>query len=159
MSATNLGTLVTYNPWAVGPTAVLDDVAARFAELRIHHVPVVDTDRRIIGILSETDLLRARQMNRMVLVGSSGADTGEAPRVFARDVMVRDVFSIATTTNIREALALLLKQHIHMLPVVDGDRPPNRLDDCPRVAGCDRVLVHANVNGFVAHRIVAESQG
>ena len=122
MSATTLGTLVTYNPWAVGPTAVLDEVAVRFAELRIHHVPVIDADRHIIGMLSETDLLRARQMNRMVLVGSSGADTGEAPRVFARDVMVRDVISIPTATNIREALALLLKRHIHMLPVVDGGR-------------------------------------
>jgi CBS domain-containing protein len=122
MSGTNLGTLITYNPWAVGPTAVLEDIAARFAELRIHHVPVVDADRRIIGILSETDLLRARQINRMVLVGSTGADTGEAPRVFARDVMVRDVIAIPTATNTRDALALLLKCHIHMLPVVDGDR-------------------------------------
>jgi acetoin utilization protein AcuB len=122
MSVTNLGTLVTYNPWAVGPTAVLDEIAARFAELRIHHVPVVDSDRQIIGIISDTDLLRARQLNRLVLAGSSGADTGEAPRVFARDIMARKIISIPTTGSVREALGLLLKRHIHMLPVVDGDR-------------------------------------
>ena len=122
MSATNLGTLVTYNPWAIAPTAVLDEIAARFAELRIHHVPVVDADRRVVGIISDTDLLRARQLNRMTLVGSGGGDTGEAPRVFARDVMARQIVSISKTGNIREALALLLKRHIHMLPVVDGDR-------------------------------------
>jgi len=127
MSGTNLGTLVTYNPWSVAPTAVLEEITARFAELRIHHVPVVDAERRIIGILSETDLLRARQLNRMVLVGSTpigsdGADTGEAPRVFARDVMARDVVSVPTTASVRDALGLLLKRHIHMLPVVDGDR-------------------------------------
>jgi len=122
MSATTLGTLVTYNPWTIGPTTVLDDIAARFAELRIHHVPVVDPQRQIIGIVAETDLLRARQTNRMVLVGSSGSDTGEAPRVFARDVMTRDVVSIPTTANVRDALALLLKRHIHMLPVVDAGR-------------------------------------
>src|SRR6478752_6877636 len=122
MSATNLGTLVTYNPWAVAPTAVLDEIAARFAELRIHHVPVVDAERLVIGIISDTDLLRARQLNRVVLVGSSGDDTGEAPRVFARDVMSRHVISISKDGNLRDALALLLKWHIHMLPVVDGDR-------------------------------------
>src|SRR4051812_35247692 len=122
MPATTLGTLITYNPWAVGPTAVLDEIAARFAELRIHHVPVVDAERQIIGIISETDLLRARQINRAVLVGSSGADTGEAPRVFARDVMARQLVSIPTTANLRDALALLLKRHIHMLPVVDSGR-------------------------------------
>ncbi len=122
MSATNLGTLITYNPWAVAPTAVLDEIATRFAELRIHHVPVVDAERRVIGIISDTDLLRARQLNRKVLVGSGGDDTGEAPRVFARDVMARQVVSISKTGNVRDALALLLKRHIHMLPVVDGDR-------------------------------------
>src|SRR5437870_556448 len=109
MSGTTLGTLVTYNPWAIGPTAVLDEIAARFLELRIHHVPVVDSERRIIGIVSETDLIRARQANRKVLVGPSGADTGDAPRVFARDVMVRDIVSIPATANVRDALALLLK--------------------------------------------------
>ena len=122
MSATNLGTLITYNPWAVAPTAVLDEIAARFAELRIHHVPVVDAERQVIGIVSDTDLLRARQMNRLVLVGSSGADTGEAPRVFARDVMAREVVSVSTTAGLRDALDLLLKRHIHMLPVVDNGR-------------------------------------
>ena len=45
MSGTSLGTLVTYNPWSIGPTALLDDVAARFDELRIHHVAVVDAER------------------------------------------------------------------------------------------------------------------
>ena len=122
MSGTNLGTLVTYNPWAVGPTAVLDEISARFAELRIHHVPVVDSERQIIGIISDTDLLRARQLNRLVLAGSSGADTGEAPRVFARDIMAKKIVSIPTTGSVRDALGLLLKRHIHMLPVVDGDR-------------------------------------
>jgi len=122
MSGTNLGTLVTYNPWAVAPTAVLEDIAARFAELRIHHVPVVDSERQLVGIISDTDLLRARQLNRATLVGSSGADTGEAPRVFARDVMTRAVVSVPTTANVRDALALLLKRHIHMLPVVDAGR-------------------------------------
>jgi hypothetical protein len=42
MPATALGTLVTYNPWTVGPTALLEDVAARFDELQLHHVVVVD---------------------------------------------------------------------------------------------------------------------
>src|SRR4051794_13709278 len=90
MSSTNLGTLITYNPWSVGPTALLDDVAARFEELRIHHVAVVDAERRVIGMLSETDLLRARQTQRLALIGGNISDTDEAPLIFARDAMVRD---------------------------------------------------------------------
>jgi CBS domain-containing protein len=122
MSGTSLGTLVTFNPWTVGPTALLDEVAARFTELAIHHVPVVDADRRVIGMLSETDLLRARQSRRAVLIGSSLSDTDDAPLVFARDVMSRQVVSIPPTADFAQALALQLDRQIHALPVVDQDR-------------------------------------
>jgi CBS domain-containing protein len=122
MSGTNLGTLVTYNPWSIGPTVLLDEISARFDELRIHHVAVVDTERRLVGMVSETDLLRARQANRPVLVGAGGSDTGDAPQVFARDVMSREIVSISTTADFRTALNLLLKRQIHVLPVIEQNR-------------------------------------
>jgi CBS domain-containing protein len=119
MSSTSLGTLITYNPWAVGPTTLLDDVAAQFDELGVHHVAVVDGQRRVIGMLSETDLLRARQSRRAVLVGSGVSDTDDAPLVFARDAMKRDVMSIGEAAGFRTALRLLLDGQIHALPVVE----------------------------------------
>lgn len=119
MVATNLGTLVTYNPWSVSPTVLLDEVAARFEELRIHHVPVVDAERQVIGMLSETDLLRARQKQRMALVGGAGAETEDAPVVFARDGMSRDVVFVSPKSSFADALRLLLDRHIHALPVVE----------------------------------------
>jgi CBS domain-containing protein len=122
MSGTSLGTLVTYNPWSIGPSALLDEIAARFDELRIHHVAVVDAERQVIGMVSETDLLRARQSNRPVLVGPGLSDTGDAPLVFARDVMSREIVSISMTADFREALDLLLERQIHVLPVVQQNR-------------------------------------
>lgn len=122
MSGTSLGTLVTYNPWTVGPTALLEEVAARLGELGVHHVTVIDADRRIVGMLSETDLLRARQTRRAVLVGSGLSDTDDAPLVFARDVMTRQVLAIAPNAGFAEALELLLERQIHALPVVEDDR-------------------------------------
>ena len=122
MLGASLGTLVTYNPWSVGPTALLEEIAERFEELRIHHVPVVDGQRRVVGMLSDTDLLRARQSRRAVLVGSGGADTDDAPLIFARDVMTKDVLSISTAGSAAEALRMLLERRIHALPVVEGGR-------------------------------------
>jgi CBS domain-containing protein len=121
MSATSLGTLVTYNPWAIGPTALLADVAARFEELAVHHVPVVDADRRVIGMLSESDLLRCRQATRAVLAGG-GPDTDDAPAVFARDAMTRQVISIGVAKRSADALRILLDNRIHALPVVENGR-------------------------------------
>jgi CBS domain-containing protein len=122
MPATALGTLVTYNPWTVGPTALLEDVAARFDELQLHHVSVVDAERRVIGMLSDTDLLRAKQTQRLVHAGGGAADTDDAPLVFARDVMTRRVVSIGREATAALALSLLLKNHIHALPVVERGR-------------------------------------
>src|SRR6187551_1161487 len=114
MSGNSLGTLVTFNPWTVGPTALVEEIATRFTELGVHHVPVVDADRHVIGIVSETDLLRARQSRRAVLVGGNGlSDTDEAPLVFARDVMARQVVSIPLTADFADALALQLDRQIH----------------------------------------------
>ena len=122
MSGNSLGTLVTFNPWTVGPTALVDEIATRFTELGIHHVPVIDADRRLIGIVSETDLLRARQSRRAVLIGNGLSDTDDAPLVFARDVMSRHVVSILLTANFADALALQLDRQIHALPVIDDER-------------------------------------
>lgn len=122
MPQNSLGTLITFNPWTVGPTVLLDEVATRFAELSVHHVPVIDADRRVVGILSETDLLRARQTRRAVLAGNGLSDTDEAPLVFARDVMSREVASVPPTADFADALGLLLERQIHALPVVEQGR-------------------------------------
>ena len=122
MSATSLGTLVTYNPWSVTPLVLLADVTARFEELHVHHVAVVDDERRVIGMLSEADLLRARQSQRAILVGAGVAETEDPPLAFARDVMSRTVISVSRTASFGEALGLLLDRQIHALPVVEDDR-------------------------------------
>lgn len=117
----SLGTLVTYNPWTVSPSALLSDIAAQFDDLGVHHVPVVDGERRVIGMLSESDLLRCRQAARVVAVGG-GADTDDAPAVFARDAMTRQVLTVEVQSSFADALKLLLQKQIHALPVVDGSR-------------------------------------
>jgi CBS domain-containing protein len=117
-----LGTLVTYNPWCVSPAALLDDIAQRFLEMNIHHVVVIDEHRHPVGVVSETDLLRARQRQRLALVGAKMNDTDDAPLIFARDVMTRDVVSIPTTADFRRALESLLQRQIHALVVVDQGR-------------------------------------
>jgi CBS domain-containing protein len=117
MLETSLGTLVTYNPWSIGPAVLLDEIGARFEEMRIHHVAVVDEDRRVLGMISETDLIRARQAQRMALAIVGGGEPMESPAVLARDAMSRDVLTVDQSGNFREALKMLLERRIHALPV------------------------------------------
>lgn len=121
MSGTSLGTLVTYNPWSIGPAMLLDEIAARFEDLNCHHVTVVDDKRHVVGMVSETDLIRARQSQRLAPVFAGGSDGAESGAVFARDAMSRDVLTIELSANFRDALRLLLERRIHALPVVQNE--------------------------------------
>jgi len=95
--------LVTVHPDATIPDA-LDTM--RTADIR--HLPVVDRRGRLVGILSDRDLLHlpAKGKNAAHLVG---------------EVMSRDVASVSPGTLAREAAALLVDRKIGALPVLDDD--------------------------------------
>lgn len=120
-----LGTLITYNPWTVGPATPIEDVAARFQALGIHHVAVVDEERRVLAMLSETDLVRVRQQKCLAATPGNGANGesdsfAESGPYFVRDVMSPEAVTIAHTASFADALQLLVKHRIHALPVVEG---------------------------------------
>jgi CBS domain-containing protein len=120
MSKITLGTLITYNPWSVRGETPLEEVAAQFEALGIHHVPVVDDDRQLIGMISEADLLRARQQQRVVAVGSGGPEELEVPPEFVSQVMSRQLVKAGPDDSPRQVLQVLLAHRIHALPVVQA---------------------------------------
>jgi CBS domain-containing protein len=73
----------------------------------IHHVVVVDTDERVIGIISDRDLLRAFGSKPMPSLPVSG-------------IMSRDVQTIAPDAPATEAIERLLRNRFHALPVTDS---------------------------------------
>ncbi|HME71235.1 MAG TPA: CBS domain-containing protein [Myxococcota bacterium] len=54
-----VGELMTHFPEVAHPESPLEDAAQRMADKRIGCLPVVDGQRRIVGMLSSTDALRA----------------------------------------------------------------------------------------------------
>ncbi|MEX2175265.1 MAG: CBS domain-containing protein [Pirellulaceae bacterium] len=122
MSKITLGTLITYNPWTVRGQTPLDEVAAQFESLGVHHVAVVDDERQLIGVISETDLLRARQQRRAVAVVADGpADDASLPETVA-EVMSRKLVMAGPDDSPRQVLQTLLAYRIHALPVVQANR-------------------------------------
>jgi len=77
-------------------------------EHALHHVPVLDAGRKLIGIVAERDLLLAatRHLQSAIEVG---------------DVMRRNVTTARPEMPIGEAAALMVDHRIGGLPVVDGD--------------------------------------
>ncbi|MGH2572140.1 MAG: CBS domain-containing protein [Actinomycetota bacterium] len=98
-------------------------------------VPVVDDDGRLVGIVSEADLLLSEVKDReprprslfleWLLHPKRLQETEErAQDVRARDVMVKDVISVRPETSVQEAIRTLLRHEVKRLPVVD---PENRV--------------------------------
>ena len=72
------------------------------------HMPVVDHARRVVGIVSDRDVLRAAAMH-----------PGESLSV--TQVMSRDVRLISVNSHAMEAAAHMLESKHSALPVVDAD--------------------------------------
>jgi CBS domain-containing protein len=88
----------------------LDDLALAEQILRlgsIRHLPVV-RDRKLVGLLTQRDLLRA-------------AATHPAATTLARDVMVREPASVRPSTSLVHAARTMLAKKYGCLPVCEED--------------------------------------
>ena len=88
----------------------IDEVAeaARVLDrLSITTLPVVDPDLRLLGVISEADVIRS--YGRV-----------DVPRV--RDVMTRDVFTVLADDDLSTVVALMSQTVVKSLPVLLRDR-------------------------------------
>ena len=106
------------------------EVAKTFLERRISAVPVVDDHGKLVGIVSEGDLLHRveagteRQHSRWLL-GLIGNETPASEYIKAHskkvaDVMTREVITAAPDAPLREIAALLEKNSIKRVPTVEN---------------------------------------
>ncbi|HZB60493.1 MAG TPA: CBS domain-containing protein [Actinomycetota bacterium] len=98
----------------VAPDAALKEVASLLVERRINAVPVVDAGDRLIGIVSEADLLS--------LETGQVAAAGGAPPHSAGEVMRQSVYTVTGDTDATAAARLMLRHRLKSVPVVDADQ-------------------------------------
>ena len=122
--------IMTTEVISVAPTTSVQEVAKLLSERGISGVPVVDGDNRVIGILSEGDLLhraetgteRVRERRRSwwleSLAASQARDYVKSHARTARDVMTTDVVSIDETTPLADIATLLETKRIKRVPVL-----------------------------------------
>lgn len=101
--------LMTERFVTVSPATAITDVVRTFVAEELRGAPVIDKDHRVVGFISETDLLGA------LLRGDSEATT--AGDVMACPPIVADEFMPA-----EEVISLLRDNDIHHLPVVREGR-------------------------------------
>lgn len=109
------------------PALAPDDtnMAARvlLLERNLHTVPVLDAGGRLIGLLSQSDLLRAEEGVASVVA-----------------IMTRDPVCVAATAPLAEGMAALAAGHFRAVPVMEPD------------GRCLGLLTRADVLEALAHR-------
>lgn len=100
-----------------GTQETVDRIASMLLDNKIHAVVVVDDGGGAVGVVSQTDLVLARQ--------------GRAPDVFramkAREIMSPNLVSCGPDTPVSEAVTTMTRLRIHRLVVIeerDGKRTP-----------------------------------
>ncbi|MBI3707671.1 MAG: CBS domain-containing protein [Proteobacteria bacterium] len=115
----------------VTPTTPVDEIAGLLLGRSISAVPVVDAEERIVGIVSEGDLLRRPETGTerrrswwLELISdprSLATDYVKSHGRRAQDVMTRHVVSVTETTSVAAVADLLEARRIKRVPVVrDG---------------------------------------
>ena len=104
----------------IGAASTVTEAAATMCRRKIRHLPVVDGQGRILGVLTDRDL-------RPALLGPAvAARVGDAlPRLEAipvEEIMTWAVITVQPDTALREAARMMYERKIGALPVVTGRR-------------------------------------
>lgn len=115
-----------------GPEASVQELATLMLERRISGLPVVDGSGRLLGIVSEGDLIRRPEIDtdrvklgwlRLLLSDEARArDFVKSHGRKAREVMTQPAISVATDAPLAEVVRLMARHRIKRLPVVDKGR-------------------------------------
>jgi CBS domain-containing protein len=86
----------------------------------IRHLPIVDADNQLVGLVAQADLLKASASS--VLSSTHTSEKEWLGTVAVRDVMITDVTTITPDAEIVEAVDLLAAGRLGCLPVVKNSR-------------------------------------
>jgi len=117
---------------SVGPETTVKEIAKLLIERRVSGVPVLDQGERVVGIVSEGDLIRrvegTDERHRswwLRLFSDATTDATEYVKTHGRraaDVMTRDVVTVGEDMPLHEIAALLEARRIKRVPVVRDGR-------------------------------------
>lgn len=105
-------TVMTPDPVVIGADMPVREAARLMESHAISGLPVVDAWGAVAGVVSETDLLRVRSTEHL---------WQGWPGLTVRHLMHAPALTARRSTPLEEAAALMERQHVHRLVVVDDD--------------------------------------
>lgn len=118
--------VMTTDVIAVHRNTAFKDIAALLAVHQISALPVLDDQRRVLGVVSETDLLSKqsahdRQRTHAPQWGRHRALHAKAGATRAHELMSAPPVTVAADTDVAAAARRMQRHDIKRMPVVDAD--------------------------------------
>ena len=110
-----VGEVMTANPVSIVETASLAEAAGILDTKKITGLPVLGVDGTLVGVLSQTDLVRVRANQHLV---------SNWPGLAVGQVMTKPALTIAATATLEEAAKAMEERRVHRLVVTDGAANP-----------------------------------
>jgi len=117
-----VGDITTRDRQFVTPEANLVEILSQMTASHLQRVAVVDAEGKLVGVVSDRDLLRVFAEDRQsVLTALRLRPSRTAETTTARDIMTTDVTTCTEDTPIDEALRMMTERGLKRLPVVDAE--------------------------------------
>jgi acetoin utilization protein AcuB len=118
----DLGSIMTARVVTVEMDDRLEIVKEIFDTMNFHHLLVVDEHKRLSGVVSDRDLLRAISP----YVGSAAETARDLATLNKRvhQIMTRRPVTLRPQATVAEAVSLLLAHRISCIPIVDEESKP-----------------------------------
>lgn len=120
--------MMNRNVVSLTPDDTAASAAVLFSRYNIGSIPVVSTDGRLRGIVTDRDI---------VVRCLAAEDLPEATKV--RDIMTRNVITVQEDADVREAARMMAEGQVRRLPVTRGGQLVGMLSigDISRSHACD----------------------
>jgi len=111
--------LMTDRVFTLGPADDLESLYDLMDTHHVRHVPIVDRDGDIVGLVTQRDLARSALGAQELLPLSVQQEILRRRKV--REIMATEVETIEPDEGLRVAAEMLLENKIGCLPVVEGE--------------------------------------
>ncbi len=121
--STNIKEIMTENYTSVTPGTLMNEVAALFANHDWHHLPVLDMNQRVVGMISSKDYCQLEHpLTRLNKARASKQNERLMSSLTAEDIMTADPVTIHHEASLASAIAVFLENQFHILPVIKNDK-------------------------------------
>ncbi|MGC9543515.1 CBS domain-containing protein [Streptomyces sp. UG1] len=112
--------VMTHTVVAVGSEAPFKEIVELLDQWKVSAVPVLAGEGRVVGVVSEADLLPKEEFRGGSDIGGDLAERVKAAALTAGELMTTPAVTVHADASLAEAARIMARRHVKRLPVVDG---------------------------------------